>query len=257
MNGEQNPKNLIDTTDCLEAVGVFKGWKNGLFVFVLCILFLLQISFWLVHSGLVRSAACEAETKSDVVQEIIAVSTVPVSTTPDDEADTIAIAAKKAASDPNLPATCTLESKDTEQARPQLLNITTDHLSWLIRFLNFLLIITAVLYCLTMLFILKVSLQGRMGGINHITRAFFLSILMLVLLLPWQKFFNGVIAGVMYTPSELVAACENFKSSEILDKVLFYLRFCFFWLVVVLLLIMSQVRSVRWARATLRRLDVI
>ncbi|MHC4759075.1 MAG: hypothetical protein ACYTE8_10490 [Planctomycetota bacterium] len=257
MNGEQNPKNLIDTTDCLEAVGVFKGWKNGLFFFVLCILFLLQISFWLVHSGLVRSATCETEAQSAISQEIQEAPPAVVAIAPDDETDTIASAAKKAASDPNKPAACILENKEPEQAKTKLLNITTDHLSWLIRFLNFLLIITAVLYCLTMLFILKVSLQGRMGGINHITRAFFLSILMLVLLLPWQKFFNGVIAGVMYTPSELVAACENFGFSEILDKVLFYLRFCFFWLVVVLLLIMSQVRSVRWARATLRRLDVI
>ena len=96
-----------------------------------------------------------------------------------------------------------------------------------------------------------------MGGINHITRAFFLTILMLVLLLPWQQLFKGIIVGVMYTPSELIDACENFEKSEIIGKILFYLRFCFYWFVAVLLLILSQVRSARWAKATLRRLDVV
>jgi hypothetical protein len=101
------------------------------------------------------------------------------------------------------------------------------------------------------------SLQGRMGGINHITRAFFLSLLMLVLLLPWQKFFNGVVVGAMFTPSELLNACENIKAGEALSKLLFYIRFCVYWFAVVLLLIFSGVRSARWAKATLRRLDVV
>ncbi|MHC4264767.1 MAG: hypothetical protein ACYSUK_02415 [Planctomycetota bacterium] len=256
MNGEQNQKNLIDTTDCLEAVGVLRGWKNALFFIVLCILLLLQISFWLVHSGLVKSKTCETETAQVVKEEIQEI--------PEEqeaiifqETDKINIAAKQVAYEPNK-----LESSETisivsQQAKTRILNITTDHLSWLIRFLNFFLILTAVLYSLTMLFILKVSLQGRMGGINHITRAFFLSILMLVLLLPWQKLFNGIVAGLMYTPSELIDACENVKTSEIFGKILFYLRFCVYWILVVLLLILSQVRSARWAKATLRRLDVI
>jgi succinate-acetate transporter protein len=80
---------------------------------------------------------------------------------------------------------------------------------------------------------------------------------MLVLLLPWQKLFNGVIVGAMYTPSELIDACEKVKTGEIFGKMLFYCRFCAYWIVVVLLLILSQVRSARWAKATLRRLDVI
>jgi hypothetical protein len=173
------------------------------------------------------------------------------------ENEKISSAAKKVAYEPNQTKASDTIIIETEQVRTRILNITTEHLSWLIRFLNFFLFLTAILYCLTMLFILKVSLQGRMGGINHITRAFFLSILMLLLLLPWQKLFNGVVAGVMYTPSELIAACENVKTSEIFDKILFYFRFCAYWIIVVLLLILSQVRSARWAKATLRRLDVV
>jgi hypothetical protein len=254
MNGEQNQKNLIDTTDCLEAVGVFRGWKNGLFFIVICILLLLQVSFWLVHSGLVRSKACETETTPVVKGEMHEEEPLAVIST---ENEKISSAAKKVAYEPNQTKASDTIIIETEQVRTRILNITTEHLSWLIRFLNFFLFLTAILYCLTMLFILKVSLQGRMGGINHITRAFFLSILMLLLLLPLQKLVNGVVAGVMYTPSELIAACENVKTSEIFDKILFYFRFCAYWIIVVLLLILSQVRSARWAKATLRRLDVV
>jgi len=55
MNESQaSPNNLLDTTDCLEAVGVFKGWKNFLFVIVLLCLLLLQASFLLVDTGYIK-----------------------------------------------------------------------------------------------------------------------------------------------------------------------------------------------------------
>ncbi|MHC4843918.1 MAG: hypothetical protein ACYTEE_08975 [Planctomycetota bacterium] len=259
MNGEQNHKNLIDTTDCLEAVGVCRGWKNILFFIILCILLLLQVSFWLVHSRIVTSKSCEPETY--LVLEQQADETLEKQVLPSfvKDTNTVSDTDKQVVSEPNQLTTCESQEKKSSQiqSRTKLLNITTDHLSWLIRFLNFFLILTAILYCLTMLFILKMSLQGRMGGMNHITRAFFLSLLMLVLLLPWQKFFNGVVVGAMFTPSELLNACENIKAGEALSKLLFYIRFCVYWFAVVLLLIFSGVRSARWAKATLRRLDVV
>ena len=56
MNLEQDQqKNLLDTTDCLEAIGVFRGWKNFLFIVVILCLLLLQASFWLVNTGYVTT----------------------------------------------------------------------------------------------------------------------------------------------------------------------------------------------------------
>jgi hypothetical protein len=37
----------------------------------------------------------------------------------------------------------------------------------------------------------------------------------------------------------------------------FYLRFTGYWLLVMLLLLGAQIRSMRWAKMTLRRLEVI
>ena len=57
MNEEKNRhKDLIDTTDCLEAIEVFRGWKNFLFVIMISCLLLLQGSFWVVNTGYVKTA---------------------------------------------------------------------------------------------------------------------------------------------------------------------------------------------------------
>jgi hypothetical protein len=125
-----------------------------------------------------------------------------------------------------------------------------------IRIVNAVLVLTGTLYCLTILLALKISLVGRLGGINHICRAFFLSLVMLVLLLPWQRVFGGVVLGAIYAPCELVEWCSA-EAGSILGIVLRYLRFTGYWLVILLLLIFSQLRSGRWTKTILRRLEVI
>ena len=247
MNENQaGQKNLLDTTDCLEAIGVFRGWKNFLFVIAILCLLLLQISFWLVHVGYIGT--CD---------EPAAVGGVPGGNAQDvDEA------AKKVAAKANEPAEATSQSTGRLSVEPQqsateesLFGMTFGHLAWLIRFVNVVLILTATLYCLAMLFSLKISLIGRLGGINHICRAFFISLIMLVLLLPWQRAFGCVVVGAMYTPCEL-KWCSA-ETSGIFCSILYYLRFTGYWLLIVLLLILSQVRSCRWTKAILRRLEVI
>jgi hypothetical protein len=232
---ENQPKesSLVDTTDCLEAVGVFRGWKNFLFVITILCLLLLQASFWAVQTGYVKPAGdAPAVGAADTEQ--------------------IKEAAGKVAAEPNEPA----EAVPQQQKSP-LFEMTFERLAWLIRLADYVLILTAILYCLTMLFSLKVSLLGRLGGINHIARAFFLSLAFVVLLLPWQRFFAGIVVGAMYTPAELQSACAEADGYNIFATTLHYLRFTGYWLLVLLLLIFSQIRSCRWAKAILRRLEVI
>ncbi len=245
MNEEQEKQSsLIDTTDCLEAVGVFRGWKNFLFVIMICCLLLLQASFWLVNTGYVKTEDAAKSESPAVVAE---------------EPDQISEAAKQVAAEPNQLTEAV--SQEPQQPKPQKTSprfgIKFEHLAWLVRFLDFVLVLTAILYCLTMLFGLKVSMVGRLGGINHICRAFFLSLAFVVLLLPWQRFFAGVVSGAMYTPQELSSCCAAAERGGIFGAVLHYLRFTGYWLLVVLLLIFSQVRSARWAKAILRRLEVM
>jgi len=237
MNESQaKPNNLVDTTDCLEAVNVFKGGKNLFFIIVILCLLLLQGSFWLVDTGYVK-------TGDDTKSGSPAVGT--------EDTKQIKEAAEKVAVEPNQP------TEAVEKQESSFFEITFERLAGFIRFFNFVLILTAILYCLTMLFSLKVSLLGRLGGINHIARAFFLSLAFVVLLLPWQKFFPGVFVGAMYTPDELLSRCAAAGDYHIFDTIFHYLRFTGYWLLVLLFLIFSQLSSGRWAKAILRRLEVI
>ncbi len=240
MNENQaKPDNLADTTDCLEVVNVFKGWKNFLFIIAILCLLLLQASFWLVDTGYVK-------TGDDVTSD------TPAAAVKDKDTEEIKDAAEKVTGEPNQPTEAA-----PQQPKSPLFEITLERLAWVIRFVNFVLILTAILYCLTMLFSLKVSLLGRLGGINHIARAFFLSLVFVVLLLPWQRFFAGVVIGAMYTPAELLSRCAAAEDYRIFGTTLHYLRFTGYWLLVLLLLIFSQLRSGRWAKAILRRLEVV
>jgi len=138
-----------------------------------------------------------------------------------------------------------------------LSGITCEQLTWAIRLVNAVLILTASLYCLTLLFSLKVSLHGRLGGINHISRAFFLSLLMLVLLLPWQKVFGNVVTGAVYTAAELTQWHAAEKTDDLFHTILYYARFSGYGALILLLLVLSQYRSLCWAKAILRRLEII
>lgn len=250
--GQEKPNNLLDTTDCLEAVGVFRVWKNFSFIIVVLCLLLLQVSFWLVNLGYVEVGEGQEEAASAVVKE--AEQIVEPATAAKSE---ITEAAKQVAGEANEPVDAAPEGPEKQRSSTSFSIITFKRLAILIRFFDFVLILAAVLYCLTMLFSLKVSLLGRLGGINHISRAFFLSLLMLVLLLPWQRFFVGVVAGAIYTPGELLRWYTAKTSGGIFDVVVYYLRFIGYWLIVLLFLVFAQIRSIRWAKAILRRLEVI
>ncbi len=253
MDAEQNQqKNLIDTTDCLEAVGVFRGWKNFLFVVILICMLLLQVSFWLVDIGYV---AIEKAGPDKAPAAVVASEQITEVTTKTKE--NIKKAAEQVVATPNLPAEAAAPESESESAKLHF-RIKFEHLAWLIDFINFALILAAILYCLTMLFSLKVSLLGRLGGINHISRAFFISLVFIVLLLPWQKFFDGVVMGVIYTPCELAESYTiETTGGSIFGTIAYYTRFTGYWLIVLLLLIFSYIRSSRWAKAILRRLEVI
>ncbi len=237
MNENQaGPNSLLDTTDCLEAVGVFRGWKNFFFIIIILCLLVLQICFWAVNTGYIPAKE------------------YPGNKAQSNEADAVGLG--EDVPDVNEAA----NEVSAEQSEPaladSLFGITFKHLAMVIRVVNAILVLTGTLYCLTILLALKISLVGRLGGINHICRAFFLSLIMLILLLPWQRVFGGVVLGAIYSPCELAEWCSA-ETGSILGIVLRYLRFTGYWLVILLLLIFSQLRSGRWTKTILRRLEVI
>jgi hypothetical protein len=253
-----DPKNLIDTTDNLEAVGVMRCMKNTFFIIVIACLVLTQAIFWAINRGCIKTDKQAPQGQAKVAESVIIITETSSAAATEQaiKGDTTEVeqAAKTALADTNQQA----QSKHTPIVCPfssVVAKITVEQLSMAIRMVNFVLILSAILYCLTMLFLLKISLTGRLGGINHIARAFFLSLIILVLILPWQRFFPGVVTGVIYTPEELLDACAT-QTANILDDAMLYLRYVVFWVLTVLFLICAQFRSSRWAKNTLRRLEV-
>jgi hypothetical protein len=237
MNENHNRQSsMVETTDCLEAVGVLRRWKNFMFTITILCLLLLQASFWLVDIGYVDTD--EATQSSSAV-----VTTGEASAT----AETAASGEDQASQE--QPSESGLLSGVPN-------SLTFDLLARITQFVNGLLLLAAALYSLTLLISLTVSLIGRLGGINHVCRAFFLSLIMVVLLVPWQRLSGFTIVGVTFTPDELSRWFAS-KSGDIFSLGLYYLRFCGYWLFVLLLLFMSQLRTARWTNAILRRLEII
>lgn len=311
MNGNQNGSgNLLDTTDCLEAVGIFKGWKNFFFIILILCILVLQTCFWLVDLGMIPipqnmpEAQQIANISVAITEPNLSSSSIPgekenIKTVPEPAkaeappiqppktneipAPAVTIEPNKP-TEPNQPAepnqaegtvqgfntsggpvilaaqtevpSTDKPSDSTNAEKSYLFGINFGHIVWIIHFVNALFILTAVLYCLTMLFSLKVSMLGRLGGINHITRAFFLSLIMLILVLPWQIVFDNTVIGAIFTSSEIVK-WQAEKTGDMIYMILYYMRFCGYMVLTFLLLILAQIRSGRWAKAILRRLEII
>ena len=284
---EQNiNQEMIDTTDCLEAVSVMKGTKNLLFWLLLLSLLAVQGVFWLNRLGLIDKSNCpscltgQADvfclpqgcriaagvsapvplTAANVIAEQVEQVTRQVGreTQTDSQPRTVAASVEsEAVSDQ---ADIDKEDEDVEVFGRTLeldfLRLDCIAAVRLLRVANFVIFTTAVLYCLTLLMNLKISLTGKLGGINHISRAFFCSLYMLVFVTPWQVLLPGVVLGAMYLPGELLCGGWDKAGASTVWTVLLYLRFTGFWLLVVWLLLSAQSRSVKWARATLRRLGM-
>jgi hypothetical protein len=255
--------NMVEASDCLEAVGVFRAWKNFLFVIAVICLILLQVSFWVVDTGMIKNADRAGST------DTIPSKVTPPATTPSDTKGLV-VPLEENEVESSAEETNKIEetaqkivgTKSTNEEGKQIkqdgssLSIKIQYIELAINVCNYVLLVAVGLYCLTMLFSLKISLVGRLGGINHISRAFFLSLIFVFLLMPWQKIFGHILVGAVYTPEELLRWCCD-KNDSIFKMILHYLRFSGYWLLVILLLVLAQIRSSRWTKAILRRLEIM
>ena len=216
---QDNPrtKSPAFATDGLETAGVFRAWKNFLFVTAVLCLVLLQAIFWLAHTGQIEFG-------------------------PDAASDGVAAA----------------ESAVTRHPSPIVagrlipFDLTFKHIACVVRPVNGILVLACVLYGLTTFFALTISIAGELGGLGQISRAFYLSVVMLILLLPWQTIFPPGSFGAIYTPSELARECAN-EAAGTMEAWLFYVRFSGVWALTVLVLVLTQWRTCRWTKAVLHK----
>ena len=279
----ENPKmnDSVDTTDCLEAIGAFKSMKNLLFLVTILALLVVGGVFWLNYVGCVDlSDSPYAQAKADAGTEAVPDAKPAGEAKVEDNTPAELSDAEKPADDTaesteegTAPVEASPEKPDAEQApitdaeetpvtevpkkRFEKFIPKYSQAAVAVRIANFTLIISATLYCLVLLMTLKISLAGRLGGINHISRAFFISLFALFILLPWQKLFPGVCLGAIYTPEELFGGWTINGETSMVGKGIYFLRFCGMWGLVVVLYFAAQLRACKWSKTTLRRLGMV
>lgn len=263
MNENSKMNDVVDTTDCFEAIGACKGMKNLSFIIVLICLLLLQGVFWLNTTGYIDSVEETAVAAEPVVEkQVEAEVTAAEKTVTPEEAQADKVVEEIAGADEQAkPAeeepTVIVTEESVKETIAKYLVPKYEHAVVIVGVCNFALILAATLYCLVLLISLKISLVGRLGGISHISKAFFLSLIALVILMPWQVMFEGVCLGAIYTPAELFADWTTAGSSELACQILYYARFAGMEILVLLLILTAQCRSAKWAKTTLRRLGVV
>ena len=220
-------RNLYIKKDYIRALQVICRWKNFLFVVITLCLLVLQTSFLLVNYGYVVPEA-NANIKAPSV--LIKIEKQLTNLTEEG-----------------------LE-KEPKAREPSDSEITFRHVTLVMNITNTILILSSVLYGFVMFCGLGASLGGGLGGMAHISRAFVYSLIILIFLLPWQFIFKYTIIGVIYTPREL-AMWRVTDITGMFGKVLLYLRFTGYPILVFILLLLAQLRSSVWNKAVVRRLD--
>jgi hypothetical protein len=284
---EDTKKDMVNTTDCFEAVSAFKSVKNFLFFVILSSLLVLQGAFWVKEAGFMKdvcgvvpiTAADDAalvETDKNTVEKTE--EATPEEVTKKQAADleekakiaTETIVEDDVADEAPAAKKDLAEAKETESSEViySEVNIKESKLAakikpckecviWMVKTANFLLISAGMLYCLLLLMCIKISLVGKLGGIRHISKAFLFALFAIIFTLPWQLAFKEVIYGSVYTPTELFADGGIVADAAFMSIVGYYLRFVVLWLFVTVLFIIAQSRSVAWAKSTLKRLGML
>src|SRR5665213_1084000 len=153
----------------------------------------------------------------------------------------------------------------------------TNELYWLINATDFLAIIASMVLTAVTLLIMGIMLVGRLIGVTHVTRAFILSVLLLVLLFPWQSIWNYPSAGtlqtepaamedtltgprfglpgVLYTWPELQHHA-HFRTNPPTAAILGWGRFVGWPVVAIIILLMVQARSSRGLKFALGEAEI-
>jgi hypothetical protein len=126
----------------------------------------------------------------------------------------------------------------------------------------------SIVLSLVLLLVVNIMLVGRLLGAGRVTSAFIWSLVLLVLLFPWQSFLNHVgltpdqatfkIPGVLYTYFEIAdpQVGAKFQSTPTTVAILKWSRFVVFPVIAIFILLVIQAKSTRGLRQSLGEADI-
>lgn len=138
-----------------------------------------------------------------------------------------------------------LESNTTTQPDDSAAQAWESALHWALPVTKFVALAACLMLMLTVMFAVKLSLMERTGGTAGFLSAFYWSMFLLIVLIPWQQVFGfSVVCGALFNLGELVAGWNKAHASEagFFDKVLYFGRFCGYPVLALLLWISVQMK---------------
>ncbi len=131
-------------------------------------------------------------------------------------------------------------------------------LKWVLPATKFVALVAAVLLSLMLLLAVKLSLVGKLSGIDGYMSSFLWSLVLGVMLIPWQQLLNFELAsGALFNLGQLKAALAQVKPAfgaqdpSRIARLLFYLRFAIYPIAALFVMLAVQVKFARGLRATL------
>ena len=100
---------------------------------------------------------------------------------------------------------------------------------------------SAVIYCLSLWMGLNLALVARLSGLVHASKAFFLSLALLFLTVPWLRIFDLEFPAVLFTYEQVTDAYSKICSQEEFgQRIIYYIRFVAFCVLAIIMLIAAQ-----------------
>ena len=120
-------------------------------------------------------------------------------------------------------------------------------LIYLIGLSDFLGVVLVIVLALVLLLVINIMLVGRLIGVSSLTSAYIWTLLLIVLLFPWQAFLGPYafkIPGVLYTWDELVGGAR-WRHVSAPESILKWARFVFFPIIAMVILCAVHIKSRR------------
>ncbi len=152
---------------------------------------------------------------------------------------------------PQLASQITAETQ-YDQVTVDRAEVWYDLLYWLLPGMKFLAVVSCTLLVLTLLLAVKLSLVGRLGGIAGFISAFFWSLILFVIVIPWQQVLHGAfVSGSLYSLEDLVRWTETVRAAwgaedvSLVDHIFHYARFIAFPLMTLLVWFLVHIKFAR------------
>ncbi|MGB2823228.1 MAG: hypothetical protein WBF17_19750, partial [Phycisphaerae bacterium] len=149
------------------------------------------------------------------------------------------------------PATAAGKPDEPEKKQPSLTKAEKWRIAlrWSLPATKFIAMVTALLLTLTILFAVGLSLVGRLGGMAGLISAFFWSLILFVMVVPWQQVLvNRTLAcGALFNLGELLAGRSEWGGAAATgpDTTLYYGRFAVYPGAALLIWLIVHVKFVR------------